>query len=170
KDFAPIGLVGSAQFGLVANPSLGAGTLPELIALIKSKAGGLSYGTSGASTPHHLFMAMFLKMIGGSAQHVPYRGSLPALTDVVSGQIQFMMVDLAIAMGLIQEGRVKAYGVPSATRVKAMPDIPTIAEAGVPGYAGSGWFSVVARAGSPRVAIDRINGVLTAYLKQTDVQ
>ena len=96
--------------------------------------------------------------------------SVPALTDVVSGQIQFMMVDLAIAMGMIQEGKVQAYGVPSATRVKAMPDIPTIAEAGVPGYAGSGWFSVVARAGTPRSSIDKINGILTAYLKQPEVQ
>jgi len=170
KDFAPIGLIGAAEFALVANPSLGANTLPELIDVIRKRPGALSYGSSGAGTPHHLFMAMFLKMIGGSAQHVPYRGSLPALTDVVSGQIEFMMVDLAVAMGLIQEGKVKAYGVPSATRVKAMPDIPTIAEAGVPGYAGSGWFSVVARAGTPRTAIDKVNGVLTAFLKQPDVQ
>src|SRR5262245_65007966 len=87
KDFAPIGLAGSAQFALVANPSLGAATLPDLIALIRSKSGHMSYGTSGASTPHHLFMEMFLKMIDARAQHVPYRGSVPALTDVVSGQI-----------------------------------------------------------------------------------
>ena len=169
KDFAPIGLVGSAQFGLVANPSIGAGTLPELIALIKSKPGGMSYGTSGASTPHHLFMEMFLKMIGGKAQHVPYRGSVPALTDVVSGQIQMMMVDLAVAIPMIKEGKVRVYGVTSPTRVKAMPDVPTIAQAGMPGYAGTGWFSVVARAGTPRPIVDRINAVLTDYLKRPDV-
>jgi tripartite-type tricarboxylate transporter receptor subunit TctC len=75
KDFAPVGLVGSAEFALVANPALNAATLPELIALIRSRPGALSYGSSGRSTPHHLFMEMFLKMIGGSAQHVPYRGS-----------------------------------------------------------------------------------------------
>jgi len=127
KDFAPIGLAGSAQFALVANPSLGAATLPELIALIRSKSGHMSYGTSGASTPHHLFMEMFLKMIDAKAQHVPYRGSVPALTDVMSGQIPMMMVDLAVAMQMIAEGKVKAYGVTSATRIKAMPDLPTIA-------------------------------------------
>jgi len=170
KDFAPVGLVGAAEFALVANPSLGAHTLPDLIDIIRKRPGALSYGSSGAGTPHHLFMAMFLKMIGGSALHVPYRGSVPALTDVVTGQIQFMMVDLAIAMGLIQEGKVKAYGVPSATRVKAMPDIPTIAEAGVPGYAGGGWISIVARAGTPRTTVDKINGVLTAFLRQPDAQ
>jgi len=170
KDFAAIGLVGSAEFALVAHPSLGANTLPELIDIIRKRPGALSYGSSGAGTPHHLFMSMFLKMIGGSAQHVPYRGSGPALTDVVTGQIQFMMVDLAVAMGMIKDGKVKTYGVPSPTRVKAMPDIPTIAEAGVPGYAGTGWFAVVAPAGTPRATVDRINGVLMAYLKRPDVQ
>jgi tripartite-type tricarboxylate transporter receptor subunit TctC len=169
KDFAPIGLVGSAQFALVANPSLGANTLPELIALVKAKNGQMSFGTSGASTPHHLFMEMFLKMIGGKAQHVPYRGSVPALTDVVSGQIQFMMVDLAVAIPMINEGKVKAYGVTSPTRVKAMPDLPTLAEAGLPGFSATGWFSVVARAGTPGPIVDRLNAILMTYLKRPDV-
>jgi tripartite-type tricarboxylate transporter receptor subunit TctC len=169
KDFAPVGLVGSAEFALVAHPSLGAATLPELIALIKSRPGALSYGSSGRSTPHHLFMEMFLKMIGGTAQHVPYRGSLPALTDVVAGEINMMMADLAIAIPMIEAGKVRAYGVTSARRVTAVPDLPTIAEAGLPGYAASGWFSVVARAGTPRETIDKLNAVLTAYLKRPDV-
>ena len=169
KDFAPVGLVGAAEFALVANPSLGAATLQDLIALIKRKPGQLSYGSSGRSTPHHLFMEMFLKMIGGEAQHVPYRGSQPALTDVVAGQIDLMMVDLAVAIPMIQAGKVRAYGVTSATRVAAVPDIPTISEAGLPGYAASGWFSVVARAGTPRPVIDKINAVLTAYLHRPDV-
>jgi tripartite-type tricarboxylate transporter receptor subunit TctC len=108
-------------------------------------------------------------MIGGEAQHVPYRGSVPALTDVVAGQIQMMMVDLAVAIPMIEAGKVKVYGVTSSTRVKAVPDIPTIAEAGLPGYAASGWFSVVARAGTPRPVIDKLNAVLTAYLKRPDV-
>src|SRR5262249_13565753 len=168
KDSAPVGLVGSAQFGLVAHPSLGANTLPELIAIIKRRSGELSYGTSGASTPHHLFMEMFLKMIDSEATHVPYRGSVPALTDVITGRIPMMMVDLAIAMEHIREGKVKAYGVTSAERIKAMPELPTIAEAGLPGYAARGWFSVVARAGTPRPIIDRLNGILTTYLKRPD--
>jgi tripartite-type tricarboxylate transporter receptor subunit TctC len=170
KDFAPIGLVGSAQFALVANPALGATTLPELIALIKARSGGMSYGTSGAATPHRLFMEMFLKMIDAKAQHVPYRGSVPALTDVVSGQIHMMMVDLAVAMGMIGEGKVKAYGVTSPARIKAMPDLPTIAEAGLPGYAATGWFSVVAPAGTPRPTVDKVNTVLMDYLKRADVR
>ena len=170
KDFAPVGLVGSAQFALVANPNLGAPTLPDLIKLIRSKDGQMQYGTSGSSTPHHLFMEMFLKQIGAKAQHVPYRGSVPAMTDVISGQIPMMMVDLAVAMGNIQEGKLKVYGVTSATRMKAMPDVPTIAEAGLPGFAATGWFSVVTRAGTPRPVIDKINGVLMPYLKRPEVQ
>ena len=170
KDFAPVGLVGSAQFALVANTALGVDTLPELIALIKSKSGQMSYATSGASTPHHLFMEMFLKSIGATAQHVPYRGSGPALTDVISGQVPMMMVDLAVALPQIRAGKVKSFGVTSAERVKGAPEIPTIAEAGLPGYAANGWFSVVVRAGTPRPIIDRLNAVLTAYLKRDDVR
>jgi tripartite-type tricarboxylate transporter receptor subunit TctC len=170
KDFAPIGLVGSSQFALVANPGLGAATLPDLIALIRSKGGQMSYGSSGASTPHHLFMEMFLHMIGGKATHVPYRGSVAALTDVISGQIPMMVVDLAAAIQPIQEGKVKAYGVTSPQRVKAMPELPTIAEAGVPGYGAAGWFSVVAPAGTPRPIIDRLNAVLTAFINRPDTQ
>lgn len=170
KDFAPVGLVGSAQFALVASPSLGAKTLPELIALIKSRSGQLSYASAGASTPHRLFMEMFLKMIDAKAQHVPYRGSGPAVTDMIAGQIPLMMVDLAIALGQIREGKLIAYGVTTPTRVKAMPDLPTIAEAGLPGFAAQGWFSVVVRAGTPRPIVDRLNGILMPYLKRPDVE
>ena len=170
KDFAPVGLVGAAEFALVANPSLGAKTLPELIDLIRKRPGELSFGSSGAGTPHHLFMAMFLKMIGGAAQHVPYRGSVPALTDVVTGQIQFMMIDLAVAVPMIREGKVIAYGVTTPTRVRAMPELPTIAEAGLPGYVGTGWFAVVTRAGTPRATVERLNQILSAFIQRPDTQ
>ncbi len=169
KDFAPVGLVGSAQFALVAHPSLGAKSLPELIALIKQRSGQLSYGTSGASTPHHLFMEMFLKAIDAKAQHVPYRGSGPALTGLIAGQTQMMMVDLAVALPQIRAGKVKAYAVPSPSRAPTMPEIPTIAEAALPGFGARGWFSVVVRAGTPRPIIERLNSTLTAYLKRPEV-
>jgi tripartite-type tricarboxylate transporter receptor subunit TctC len=170
KDFAPVGLVGSAQFALVANPKLGVNTLPELIAFIKSRDGELSYASSGAATPHHLFMEMFLRMIGARAQHVPYRGSVPALTDVISGHIAFMIVDLAVAIPAIDEGKVKVFGLTSTARIKALPDLPTIAEAGVPGYGGTGWFSVVAPAGTPRPIIDKLNRVLMTFINRPETQ
>ncbi len=171
RDFQSVGLVGAAQFVIVVNPSLGVNTMSELIALMKSKpAGEMSFASAGAGTPHHIFMEMFLKMAGVKAQHIPYRGSVPALTDVLSGQIPFMMVDVAPALALIKEGRLKALAVPSPTRVKALPDVPTIAEAGLPGYSATGWYSVVARAGTPRSTIDKLNQVLMSYLKQVGVQ
>ena len=170
KDFAPIGLVASAHFALVANPQVAATTLPELIAFIRNKDGELSYATSGAATPHHLFMAMFLKMIGAKAQHVPYRGSVAALTDVISGQVAMMMVDLAVAMPAIHDGKVKAFGLTGTMRTKAMPDLPTIAEAGLPGYAARPWFSAVAPAGTPQPIIDKLNQLLVAFIQRPDTQ
>jgi tripartite-type tricarboxylate transporter receptor subunit TctC len=170
KDFAPIAQVGSAYFSLVAHPSVGARTLPELIAKVRASDGKMGYATAGPSTPHHLFMEMFLKMIGAKAQHVPYRGSAPALAGVVAGDVQFMMVDLAVAIPTIRAGKVVAYGVTSSVRAAGMPDLPTLAEAGLPGYAASGWFTVVAPAGTPRLIIDRINGILVAAIKRPDIE
>src|ERR1700760_4461675 len=129
----------------------------------------MAVGTSGASTPHHLFMEMFLKMIDAKAQHGPYRGNVAAMTDVINGVITMMMVDLAVAAPQIREGKLKVYGVTSATRIRSMPDVPTIAEAGLPGFAATGWFSVVAPAGTPRPVIDKLNGILMPYLKRPDV-
>src|SRR5260370_9172274 len=105
-------------------------------------------------------MEMFLHQIGAKAQHVPYRGSVPAMTDVISGQIPFMMVDLAVAMGPIQEGKLKVYGVTSPNRIKAMPDLPTIAEAGLPGYCTNGWFSGGVAAATPRPIIAQPHFIL----------
>jgi len=107
-------------------------------------------------------------MIDAKAVHVPYRGAVPALTDVIAGRIPMMMVDIGVAIPHIKEGKVKAYGVTSTTRIKAMPELPTIAEAGLPGYSARGWFSVVARAGTPRPIVDRINAILMDYLKRPD--
>ena len=168
-DLAPIILLAKGALVLLVGRAMRVNSVADLIALIRSKPGQLSFGSSGASTPHQLFMEMFLKMIGGRAQHVPYRGSVPALTDVVSGEIQMMMVDLAVAIPMINAGKVRVFGVTSPTRVKAMPDIPTIAEAGLPGFAATGWFSVVARAGTPRPIVDKIDRVLMAYLKRPEV-
>jgi tripartite-type tricarboxylate transporter receptor subunit TctC len=171
NDLAPVGLVGSAYFVLVANPSVPAKTLPELIAYIKSQPpNSLSFGTSGAGTPHHLLMEMFMSMTGTKMQHVPYKGSVPALTDVLSGQIPLMIVDLTPAQQLIADGRIRAFGLTGSSRVKTAPDIPTLAEAGLPGYAGQGWFGVVVKAGTPKPVIDKLNSTMMTYLKRPDVQ
>ncbi len=111
-----------------------------------------------------------MKMAGLKMQHVPYKGSVPALTDVMSGVIPVMIVDLLPSLQLIREGKVQAFGVTTAQRVKAAPDIPTIAEAALPGYSALGWFAVMARAGTPRPAIDTVNRVLVDYIKRPEVQ
>lgn len=170
KDFAPIALVGSAQFALVASPRLGAKTLPELIEKIRASNGKLSYATSGHSTPHHLFMEMFLKMIRAKAVHVPYRGSGPGLMGLIGGEVDIMMVDLAVALPQIKAGKVIAYGLTAPPHTDALPDLPTLAEAGLPAYSAQGWFSMVARAGTPRPIIDRLNRILVDYVNSDDAK
>jgi tripartite-type tricarboxylate transporter receptor subunit TctC len=164
KDFAPVELVGTTDFVLIGDPALAAEGLPALIALLRAKAGSMSYASAGIGTPHHLIMAMFLREAGAAAQHVPYRGSPSALTDIVAGRVPLMMCDLTAALPLIRAGKLKAFGVATAMRSPQAPDIPTIAQAGLPGFAASGWFSIVAPAGTPRAAIDALNKVMTAYL------
>jgi tripartite-type tricarboxylate transporter receptor subunit TctC len=115
-------------------------------------------------------MELFMKMAGLKMQHIPYKGSVPALTDVMSGVIPLMIVDLTPALPLIRDGKLRVFGVTAAARVRSAPDIPTIAEAGLPGYAAQGWFAVMARAGTPRQVIDKLDGVITAYVKRPDVQ
>ena len=169
-DFAPVALVGSAYFVLLANPAVPAKTLPELIAYIKSQPpGSLSFGSSGAGTPHHLFMEMFLSMIGAKMTHVAYRGSVPALTDVLTGNIPMMIVDLTPAQQLIEEGKIRAFGITSPARAKSMPNLPTIAEAGLPGYAGEGWFGVIAKKGTPKPIVDTLNKVISDYIKRPEI-
>ena len=170
KDFAPIGLVGEADFVLVSHPSVPAETLAELIARVREKPGELAYASAGIGTPHHLFMEMFLSMTGLSVRHVPYRGSPAALTDVVAGAVPLMMCDLTPALQMIREKKVKAFGVASPTRLADAPEIPTLAEAGLPGYVATGWFSVVARAGTPRPTIDKLNNAIGTHLARADVQ
>ena len=164
KDFAPVELVGTTDFVLIGDPSLAAADLPALIALLRTKAGAMTYASAGIGTPHHLIMAMFLRDAGAAAQHVPYRGSPSALTDIVAGRVALMMCDLTAALPLVRAGKLKAYGVATATRSPEAPEIPTIAKAGLSGFAASGWFSIVAPAGAPRAAIDALNRVITAYL------
>ena len=164
KSFAPVELVGTTDFVLIAPAALAADDLVALIALVRGKAGAMTYASAGIGTPHHLIMAMFLRAAGLTAQHVPYRGSPAALTDVVAGRVPLMMCDLTAALPMIRAGKLKAFGVATATRSPQAPDLPTIAEAGLAGFAASGWFSIVAPAGTPRGAIDALNRVMTAYL------
>ena len=133
KDFAPIGLVAAVPFALIINPQIPAKTLAEFIAYAKSKP-GLAYGSAGNGSPQHLGAEMLRAAAGIDIRHVPYRGSIPAMLDVIAGHIPFMVVDLQPALQQIREGKVRVLGVTTPKRVATAPDIPTIAEAGLPGY------------------------------------
>lgn len=163
-DFVPLAMVAESPFVLVVNNDLPVKTVPELIAYAKANPGKLSFGSGGPGAPHHLFAELFASMAGIKMTHVPYRGSLPALNDVLAGHIQLMFVDLPPAAGMIASGKIRALGVTPAKRVSALPDVPTIAEAGVPGYAAAAWFMVVAPAKTPKPIVDRLHTELKDVL------
>jgi len=155
KDFAPIGLVAGVPFALIINPSIPAKSLSEFIAYAKSKP-GLAYGSAGNGSPQHLGAEMLKTAAGIDIRHVPYRGSVPAMLDVIAGHIPFMIVDLQPALQQIREGKVRVLGVTTPQRVAAAPDIPTIAEGGLAGFELVAWQGVVAPAGTPRAIIDQL--------------
>jgi len=153
RDFAPIALVAGVPFALIVNPSIPVATLSEFIAYAK-KNPGLAYGSAGNGSPQHLGAEMLKVAAGIDARHVPYRGSVPAMLDVIAGHISFMVVDLQPALPQIRAGKVRVLGVTTARRVAAAPDIPTLAEAGLAGFELVAWQGVVAPAGVPPAIVE----------------
>ncbi len=162
KDFAPIALVAEAPFVLVVNPSLPIKSVADIVAYAKAHPGTLTYGSGGAGSPQQLFAEMFKSMTGTAITHVPYKGNAPALTDLVGGHISLMFADVAGALPLVRAGQVRALGVTSATRVPSAPDIPPLAEAGVPGFNGAGWGMVVAPAHTPGAVVAKLYDAIVA--------
>jgi tripartite-type tricarboxylate transporter receptor subunit TctC len=169
-DFVPLGMVASAPFFLIVNPELPVHTVNELIAYAKANPGKLSYGSGGVGAPHHLYMELFKSMTGTEMAHVPYKGSLPALDDVVGGHIQLMFCDIPPAAGMVAAGKVRALGVSTRERIAAYPDVPTVAEAGVPGFDVAGWFMIVAPAKTPRAIVDKLHDELLNVMASPDVK
>jgi tripartite-type tricarboxylate transporter receptor subunit TctC len=155
KDFTPIALVAGVPFALIVNPMIPAKTLPEFIAYAKSKP-GLAYGSAGNGSPHHLGAEMLKTAAGIEVSHVAYRGSVPAMFDVIAGHISFMVMDLQPALPQIKEGGVRVLGVTTATRVDVAPEIPTLAESGLKGFELVAWQGVVGPAALPRPIVDQL--------------
>jgi tripartite-type tricarboxylate transporter receptor subunit TctC len=155
RDFTPIALVAAVPFALIVNPQLPVKTLAEFIAYAKSNP-GLAYGSAGNGSPQHLGGAMLKAEAGIDIRHVSYRGSVPAMLDVIAGHIPFMVVDLQPALPQIQDGKVRVLGVTTSKRVAAAPDIPTLAESGLPGFELVAWQGIVAPAGVPRPIVDQL--------------
>ncbi len=170
KDFSPITVVGGTPNVILAHPELPAKNLAELLALARSKPGKLNFGsTSLGGTPH--MSAELLKMMTGvDIVHVPYKGAGPMLADLLGAQIQIGFDNLPSSMGHIRSGKVRAIAVTTTKRWPGAPDIPTVAESGVPGYEVSGWFGLLAPAGTPRQAIDTVYRAVSAQLRQPEVQ
>ncbi len=157
KDFTPVALVAGVPFALIINPQVPAKTLPEFIAYAKSTP-GLAYGSAGNGSPQHLGAEMLKAAAAIDIRHVPYRGSVPAMLDVIAGHIPFMVVDLQPALQQIREGKVRVLGVTTPKRVASAPDIPTLAEGGLSGFELVAWQGVVAPAAVPRPIIDQLAG------------
>jgi tripartite-type tricarboxylate transporter receptor subunit TctC len=155
KDFAPVSLVAGVPFALIINPNIPAKTLTEFIAYAKANP-GLAYGSAGNGSPQHLGAEMLKTAANIDIRQVPYRGSVPAMLDVIAGHIPLMIVDLQPALQQIKEGKVRVLGVTTPRRVTVAPEIPTIAEAGLPGYELVAWQGVVAPAGTPRLIVDAL--------------
>jgi tripartite-type tricarboxylate transporter receptor subunit TctC len=168
KDFAPIGLLASGANVVLVHPSVPANSIAELIALAKQNPGKLNFASTGSGSSVHLAAELFASMAGVKMNHVPYRGSGPALNDLLGGHVTMMFATIPSAAGIVQGGKVRALAVSGAKRSSAFPDLPTIAEAGLPGYAAELHYGLVAPAGTPRPIIDRLNAALrTALIDET---
>jgi len=169
KDFTPIINVAVVPYALAVNPTVPAKNVKELISVAGRKAGYLSYGSSGMGSMSSLAAEMLKSMSKTDIVHVPYKGTAPALTDVVSGQIDMMLADLALIKRYSDSGRLRVLGVTGLKRSSAAPDVPTLAESGLPGYELSPWFGVVGPAGVPKDIVGRLNGAIASSLKSSDV-
>jgi tripartite-type tricarboxylate transporter receptor subunit TctC len=170
KDLVPVAHIGAVPFVLLVNPSFPAQTVPDLIKLAKSKPGDLSYGSAGPGSAHHLFAELFSSMTGIKMTHIPYKGSVPALNDTIAGHIPLMFSDLAASLPLIQDGKLRALGVSSAERAASAPQIPPLAEMGVPGFDAAAWQMVVAPAHVPKEIIAKLNAELNTIVVRPEVR
>ena len=170
KDFTPIALAVRVPFILVVNPSLPIESVADLISYAKAHPGVLTYGSGGAGSPHQLFAEMFKTMTGIEMTHVPYKGSAPALADVIGGHIALLFADPAPALPLVKAGKVRALGVTSAARLPAAPDIPSLGERGVPGFDAAGWGMVVAPARTPASIVSKLYDAFRTVESRSDVR
>lgn len=165
KAFAPIVVVASVPNVLIVTNKLGAKTPQELVAYAKANAGKLNYGSSSIGGTPHLSAELFKSMTGTFIVHVPYRGSAPALQDLIGGQIEMMFDNLPAALPQIRAGTVRALAVTTLKRSPLMPDLPTLDESGIKGFDSQGWFALLAPAGTPQAVLDRINAEVNNALK-----
>jgi len=170
RDFAPIAPINEADLVLVAKAALPVNDIAELIRLAKVKPGALSYASSGPGTPYHMAGELFKAMAGVNILHVPYKGSSGARTDVLGGQVDMMFDAIPTMSEHVRSGKVKALGTTGKTRSAVMPDVPTVAEAGVPGYEATIWLGLLAPKGTPAAIVNRLNAEVGKIASNPDVR
>lgn len=168
KDFSPIALVASTIYALVVHPDVPAKSVEELIALAKANPGKLNYASSGTGTPPHLFMEHFMTS-AGKMSHIPYKGAGPALTDLLGGQVQVFFADVIAIRPYLESSRLRALAVTSARRARTTPNLPTMAEAGLPGFVATSWTGVLAPAGTPQAIVTRLNAEIARVLPLPEI-
>jgi tripartite-type tricarboxylate transporter receptor subunit TctC len=170
RDFAPITLAATAPLVLIVHPSVPAQSLAEFVAYAKRQPGKMSYATAGIGTAPHLCMELLKSMAGIDLLHIPYKGTAPAVADVISGQVAAMFATALTARPVIDSGRVRALAVSTPQRVSALPGVPPVAEAGVPGYSAIQWYGLLAPAGTPPPVIARINAEALRSLRSAEMK
>lgn len=169
-DFAPVALIANTPSVLIVHPSVSANSVQELIALSKRQPGTINYGSAGNGSTPHLHAELFKIMTGANMVHVPYKGSSPARVAVMSGEVQVVFDGLLPSLPLIKDGKVRALGVTNARRTGIAPDIPTIAESGVPGYVADSWYALLAPAKTPKPVIDKLRTMVQTALQSSTMK
>lgn len=170
KDFAPISIVAETPMVVVVNPAVPAKSIKELVDLAKSKPGALSFASPGTGSSPHLSGELFKLMTKTDMVHVPYKGAAPAVTDLVGGQVQLMFDTIVSSLPHVKSGKLRALAVTPAKRSPLRPELPTVAEAGVPGYEATTWFGLLAPAGTPKPIIEKLHNEVVKILKTPDMK
>jgi tripartite-type tricarboxylate transporter receptor subunit TctC len=170
RDFAPISLLITVPSVLVVNPALPINSAKEFIAAVKAKPGEYNFGSAGVGTQPHMAMELFRDMAGLDMQHIPYKGVAPAMTDIIAGRVSSMMVNVLSAKSQIDAGKLRGLAISGSARSSAVPNMPTVAEAALPGYEAIQWFGLFAPAGTPAVILARLHKETAAALKSPEMQ
>jgi tripartite-type tricarboxylate transporter receptor subunit TctC len=170
RDFVPVAPINYSDLVLVVHPSVPARTLAEFIALAKAQPGKLNYASSGPGTPYHMAGELFKAMAGVDIVHVPYRGSSSARTDIIGGQVQMMFDAVTTMSEHVKAGQVRALATSGRTRSTVLPDVPTVAEAGVPGYEATIWLGMVAPKGTPPAIVSRLNAAIVQIVSRSEIR
>ena len=169
-DFVPVGMFGTFPYVLLVHPSVPARSVRELVALAKRTRGELNYGSAGNGSGNHLVMEHFLSLSGARMTHVPYKGGILALNALLTGEIDATFDPIVTAVGQLKTGRVRALGVSSVKRASLLPDMPTVAEAGVPGFEAANWFGLFAPAGTSKAIVERLNAAINKAVASPEMK